>query len=1782
MTTMMMIPDLEDSMSSFPLSTEQMIDYVSPIASILEDLRRRKLGSAIFPALFAVATHLPSSDPWGNAEDATDYYSTTQQQLHWLSQCASCGGSSTSTSTSTRFSSPGKLRSVSSMWRSPPNDNDNNLSRRRNILGVCPQCGNQRPAGTNLFGNQSFIHCNPNEIHLTHADALLQSTPHLRFILPTRHFWLKSHFDYEAKTSSKGGSDLGGLSEYRQSLLREQADALAASELASSMWILAHEMSLEEYGVLESEIFTQIFALIHDDTSSVHRMAGLAALDAVLSAPSADEERKAIKFANTLSNSLRGNSDFAFLHKVSQALGHMAIRTANVDFVESEVTRALEWLRNARSDRRLAACLCLKEFATNLPTTFHSKTNASNSFGSNEFLDHIGFAIRDPQPIVRACAADALSQCLKILVERHRPSLTGLLCQVYDSILDGLKKNSQNKPNKLRGFPLFGNVSSSIVDEELEATQHGSLLAVSSLILYTRDFVLPRFEEICRAVLAFTDLSSPLIRLEVVRLIPKLAKRCPRVFGRRYLDLSLSFLMDNAALPPVPRLGIDVRPSAFSALGQLLISMTDESTGQVIGGSPLPTLRFLDDNEGGQIVEMCPDGGIIYQKLEDIVSLVRTKGLANERTVRPALFTAASLVETLGDTAVPYIPGLIDDMFKSGLSHDLIRCLQAIADCVPAQQTIIEDRILQGVSMCLAGRQDVHNSLAAFTGETCLWPPLPLDTATSMTDTSENVTINMACDSRSVRSLVLGLQTLASFGGGAGASPRNMALLLPFVRDVVARYLLHPSPDVRQAAALTCCVLLVVPSLSQNHHKIGSYSGMIVEDVLQKLVRFAVSDPSPAVRLSVIQALDFRYDTFLCQYHHLQDLFLLLEDEALTTRAAGLRLLGRLAAINPGPILPVMRKLLHALIVELQCGVDAGRVREEATRLLVVFLRAKPLQRLIHPILPILVSALPLDGSAPPRLASASLEALGELAQATGKALQPWVKDIIPHVLEIMRDRSSASKQRTSLRTLGQIAGSTGYVIQPYLDYPKLLAQATDILPATKRAPWSLRREVIRTLGIVGALDPDRYHEVASKARKGGAVGGAYFEVDLNEGLKSSFTYESSSKVALSKSIAKSVSRLSILPSQTDPPESAKRKSLPNDQQIFQKTGKDADDENEPAYLFMYEQYAMVAQPVSTVPPAKRMTPSSEGFYPTVAIQALMRIFRDQSLAVHHGQVVQAVMFIFKSLGMQCVPYLDKVVPSMVFAVKTCGPSNLREALLKDLATLSSIVREHLRKYFADIFGVVEEFWASRHLATIFSLLSNLAVGCPDEFRRFAPRVIQLLLGTFDELQLAEWSTGDVFGRSKADSDKLRLILNSICNLKGVLGEYLRLLIPALLKLGDSLATVSMRENDDIHGPMLEELSVMVYWTVSTLLESLKSSHSSASLVYYPEEKFICKSMSETALPARVVQPLVRIFREKPPRSLSVGLSIIETLCVCVRLIGTSKWIQLYDAVVRDAITTWQSTLPLVSGNELPPCSIRFENRVISCLALYDELIDELHEPPSDQSLVRLSRRGYSFMGREGFPMGSEGFIPFGGAVDIFEQNISPAGLQPGASASTRQKINQSKLQRAWDVSQRTSRDDWDEWMRRFSIQLLREAPSPALRATASLAQAYQPLARELFCAAFACCWKELNDAYRQNLVDALKTAFVADVSPEILQALLNLGEFMEHDPGGGLPIEIPVLADLALKCRAYAKALHYKEREYTMGASNSCVEALISINGKLDLPGTSKIFFFENEQTCI
>jgi hypothetical protein len=61
-------------------------------------------------------------------------------------------------------------------------------------------------------------------------------------------------------------------------------------------------------------------------------------------------------------------------------------------------------------------------------------------------------------------------------------------------------------------------------------------------------------------------------------------------------------------------------------------------------------------------------------------------------------------------------------------------------------------------------------------------------------------------------------------------------------------------------------------------------SALVVEEVLQRLLHVAVSDPNPTIRQTLLRALDQRFDRFLCQAHHLQTLFLLMGDEDFLIR----------------------------------------------------------------------------------------------------------------------------------------------------------------------------------------------------------------------------------------------------------------------------------------------------------------------------------------------------------------------------------------------------------------------------------------------------------------------------------------------------------------------------------------------------------------------------------------------------------------------------------------------------------------------------------------------------------------------------------------------------------------------------------------------------------------------------------------------------------------------------------------------------------------------------------
>ncbi|KAJ3235923.1 phosphatidylinositol kinase- protein kinase tor1 [Chytriomyces hyalinus] len=163
--------------------------------------------------------------------------------------------------------------------------------------------------------------------------------------------------------------------------------------------------------------------------------------------------------------------------------------------------------------------------------------------------------------------------------------------------------------------------------------------------------------------------------------------------------------------------------------------------------------------------------------------------------------------------------------------------------------------------------------------------------------------------------------------------------------------------------------------------------------------------------------------------------------------------------------------------------------------------------------------------------------------------------------------------------------------------------------------------------------------------------------------------------------------------------------------------------------------------------------------------------------------------------------------------------------------------------------------------------------------------------------------------------------------------------------------------------------------------------------------------------------------------------------------------------------------------------------------------------------------------------------------------------------------VNPQRLKEAWDTTEKSTQDDWTEWMRRLNVELLKESPSHSLRSCATLAAIYNPLARDLFQPAFISCWTELNDEGREDLLQSLETVLRASNStPEITQTLLNLIEFMDID-GKPMPFDIRNLSKYAMRCRSWAKALRYKELEFMHSPTSENVEILISFNNQLQQP---------------
>uniref|UniRef100_A0A8L8JYL6 Serine/threonine-protein kinase TOR n=1 Tax=Heligmosomoides polygyrus TaxID=6339 RepID=A0A8L8JYL6_HELPZ len=244
----------------------------------------------------------------------------------------------------------------------------------------------------------------------------------------------------------------------------------------------------------------------------------------------------------------------------------------------------------------------------------------------------------------------------------------------------------------------------------------------------------------------------------------------------------------------------------------------------------------------------------------------------------------------------------------------------------------------------------------------------------------------------------------------------------------------------------------------------------------------AISKPFVKVRLCVLQCFceaDRAFLSHLAQPEMLQMQFMTLHDEKLEMQEAAVCLLGRLSELNPALVQPRMRRVLTETLSQLTNSGQA-KLEQHSARLLTQLTRQSP--KFMRPYLgPLLQALLPKLRNEMKHVDVTVhvLHAISELCVVGGAEIVRNIDPLFQKLTQLINDSSSLQRREAALRTIGRIARSTAYVVDPYKDYPNLL---DDLLKLLKTEMSSrMRRQAIKTLGILGALDPYT-HKVQDEA----------------------------------------------------------------------------------------------------------------------------------------------------------------------------------------------------------------------------------------------------------------------------------------------------------------------------------------------------------------------------------------------------------------------------------------------------------------------------------------------------------------------------------------------------------------------------------------------------------------------------------------------------------------------------------------------------------------------------
>ncbi|CAF1458889.1 unnamed protein product [Adineta ricciae] len=397
--------------------------------------------------------------------------------------------------------------------------------------------------------------------------------------------------------------------------------------------------------------------------------------------------------------------------------------------------------------------------------------------------------------------------------------------------------------------------------------------------------------------------------------------------------------------------------------------------------------------------------------------------ISDRRYLSPMTSTLAciTLIGEGGRKASQCLNALLQYLLNCDLNHSIVFCLKKLCS-MPLISTDIKQKIYRGLL--------------------------------------ENLALILRQTNEQTDMILIALQTLQTFDFEVQA-------IEPVFIDILHLHLIqHTNVRIRIESIMTMTYLLrhfflPIASMKKIHIKLAL--------IVHKLITIAVTDLDPDVRYHVLLGLQDGFHEFLVKNEISDLLFFSINDHCHEIRELTIILLGRLSNVNPAYILPRLKQVLFQFLTDLALQ-RAYNEKEQTLRFLGQLITNAPkLVRLYSPLISQVLLPLIKQTDQHCNALMTLVQTIGDYAHVCGVDFREHLHDVFPVLIHMLQDTLNARKRQVALCVTEKLIRSCCYVIEPFEKYPLLF----DLLfQCLKSEDTFVRRQTIRLLGFIGAIDP--------------------------------------------------------------------------------------------------------------------------------------------------------------------------------------------------------------------------------------------------------------------------------------------------------------------------------------------------------------------------------------------------------------------------------------------------------------------------------------------------------------------------------------------------------------------------------------------------------------------------------------------------------------------------------------------------------------------------------------